>query len=338
MRRLAIDVMTISLLLVAAVATPALGGWCDIEMWAPKSDLDHIQGVLSAPGHYVAAPGGVVITSGGANFTVTQGDVCYHMDGPYGESGDIHWTECYSQDKTQAFRIHYTEWHGNHITYKDVLNWNGSGWGSVSFTKDVPRLGCHTAMDGRFSEGQDGGGRGATGNVLNAASWNASALGTQWTLSGLTLQDVSVLSDTVVGGNGQVVYETDYDSGTLTMKVGGPWGDSSALAGNLTAEVAGAVTSTHTYAGGSLVGIVSDVRLLGTIDYTDPRSDLGILITADVTFDGLDAGSVPAGYPTATTPLDYGSLTNIGVCIMPEPAALTLLALGGASLLVRRRR
>jgi hypothetical protein len=117
---------------------------------------------------------------------------------------------------------------------------------------------------GRFSESWVGtGNHGQIGNTVNAASWDGTVLGTQWTLSCPHIASLPVfVSDTRdVNGTGEVVYRTTYSGGATWLSRTGPWGDNTVdYLGTLDSFIA---TTTFQYVWGELLGIRSNVTTIG---------------------------------------------------------------------------
>ena len=180
------------------------------------------------------------------------------------------------------------------------------------------------------------------GDELHAASWLLS-LAVQWEITGVKVSAISApLWDvTLPTGNRTVGYRIDYAGGVMNLKTGGPWDadgvdylvnvdhynvtlqlwfDSSAkfVSGTSVIEVEGTFQAypTHKLVFGSASGVY---RGMGTIldkpaDYIYP--------------------SFPAGFVGGA----WGIVNNMQFDITPEPATLSLLALGGVAMLARRRR
>lgn len=131
-------------------------------------------------------------------------------------------------------------------------------------------------MDGRWSESFVGGGPEKVGNILNAASWDgtdlvAGTLGTQWTLSGMTLSSVNSLGDDWLGALRIEKWFTTYNGGTLALKQ--PARDGNSLwwgedpGSSETEYVVNITNYAHntqvTYFGNTMVGTYSLVTLTG---------------------------------------------------------------------------
>ena len=170
----------------------------------------------------------------------------------------------------------------------------------------APATGTYTSTDigglmlnGRFSESFVGGGPGQLGNTIHAQSFNGAALGTEWSLSCVSIESDPVLqSDTRDGsGTGNVTYVTDYDDGVFFLDRTGPWGDG-------TEDYTGVIftfqnTSTNQYVLGNLVGIVSNVTIYGMFDgYADCME---FVISNSATI-GSYPTDLPADFPAYMDP------------------------------------
>jgi len=195
-------------------------------------------------------------------------------------------------------------------------------------------------QNGRVTEGMTGV-LPAVGDELHAASWLL-ALAMQWEITGVKVSAISapLWNITLPSGDTTVGYRIDYTGGVMNLKKGGPWDadgvdylvnvdhysvtlqlwfNSSAafVSGTSVIEVEGSFQTypTHKLAFGSASGVY---RGMGTIldkppDYIYP--------------------SFPAGFVGGT----WGIVNNMQFDITPEPATLSLLALGGLAMLARRR-
>ncbi len=144
-----------------------------------------------------------------------------------------------------------------------------------------------TPDDGLWSESFVGGGPGQVGNLVRAWSDETTP---QWTLWDTALESVVLVSDTVVGGDGERVYRTVYTGGQLDV-------DGTLLGGGggmITADVIRHVHLTHQV----FVGGVVDWGLsyTDTVTYAAGGGDAGLTVTGHALFVG--AGSpAPPGYP-----------------------------------------
>jgi len=193
-------------------------------------------------------------------------------------------------------------------------------------------------LNGRWSESYAGGHQGAVGDTINAASWDGSALGTEWTAAGQAIGvPPTLVYDSVVNGSGQRVYLTTYEDGLLTLMAPGPWnpgGDADYLVDIDTYSH----TTTMVLVNNQVVTFVTTAFLTGTFqDY--PGYEVTFAIGAAIPY-GMNTSSLPAGYPQylGATVGDYGVVQKITMQIMPEPVTLVMLCLGGLGLARRRQR
>ena len=221
-----------------------------------------------------------------------------------------------------------------------------AGLGLASLAAASPKLGHYesgtlggTVLDGRVTEGLTGFPP-AAGDELHVASWNGAVLGTQWEITGVKMSAIPTLLWTIPLSTGTASsYRIDYAGGVMNLKTGGPWDadgadylvdvdhysvtlqlwfDSSAafVSGTSTIEVEGSFQTypTHELVFGSASGVY---RGMGTF-LTKP----------------IDYPSFPAGFVVGA----WGIVNNMQFDITPEPATLSLLAIGGLAMVARRRR
>lgn len=175
-------------------------------------------------------------------------------------------------------------------------------------------------LTGRFSESFVGGGPGQVGNTIHAQSFDTVNLGTQWRVECPQIgAPPTVLSDTRVGGTGDVVYSTVYVGGTFWLAKNGPWGDNVA---DYTGTLVGFTNvATYQFLGGVLIGIRSNVTMSGTFD--DYAGVMEFAISNSATFGDTSSQAFPAGFPElrdqacAAGPTDggWGSVPNITLVI-----------------------
>ncbi len=124
-----------------------------------------------------------------------------------------------------------------------------------------------TILTGRATESMPCDGcEGLIGNLIMAESWNGAALGTNWKVSCPQVSAAPTLTydDVDANGNGQRIYRTNYAGGQLWISGGGAWGGGDPFyTGPLTRFT---VIVTKQFAGGQLVGAVSNINFSGPID------------------------------------------------------------------------
>ena len=169
----------------------------------------------------------------------------------------------------------------------DGVFWDGDGW------RELREVESYTPENGRFSESYAGGGPGQPDDVVHAASWDGSNLGGEWEIYGPTIDTNGAIeiSNTVdVNGDGQIVYETNYEGGTLTV-------DSSLCCGcgGLTADIiAYRHDTTVTYVGGNVTSVVTVATAVAVGQGGGP----GLYLRATATQEGEgDEMQLPADYP-----------------------------------------
>ncbi len=198
-------------------------------------------------------------------------------------------------------------------------------------------------LDGRWSESFVGGGHGTLGNTVHAASWNGTALATQWELGDATSGPAidsppTELLNTVDGnGDGTIIWFTTYSGGKLTL---GPGDWTAGGDGDYLVSITSYSHTTEvTYLGGQAQAMSTIVQLAGTFD-NYANYEVSFVIAQ-----ALPAGegdTLPADYPS-WVPSDVDS-GHWGVCqqitmgIVPEPATFGLLGAGLLALVARRRR
>lgn len=121
-------------------------------------------------------------------------------------------------------------------------------------------------LTGRFSEAWNSGFEGGVGNTIFAESWDGSVLGTQWQVWCASIAaPPTLVSDTRVGGTGDVVYSTMYAGGRFMLAATGPWSADNLtnFTGNLQSL---SVLSTHQYLMGNRIGVRSNITMVGVFD------------------------------------------------------------------------
>jgi len=137
---------------------------------------------------------------------------------------------------------------------------------------------------------------GQPGNTLNAESWDGAALGTQWKISGMSIDAagaVEVASDINGAGFGWIDYVTNYEGGRLWLEGNNPWSDGTDLDGDVTVC---SVSARVTYVNFAPVAVTSNITIVGIFDVCQWCS---IEIAANSTRLWMtgDAAAMPTGYP-----------------------------------------
>jgi len=179
------------------------------------------------------------------------------------------------------------------------------------------------SMPADFAEGQ-------IGNMITAASYNGTTLGTNWTISCPQIASAPVLTydDVDEYGYGQRIYRTDYSGGKLWLSGTGAWATASeAYTSSLTTF---RVIATKQYEAGQLVGVVSNINIRGPIDRYTSCFDMAI---SNAELVGLtpNGPSISGPFPAFKGPSDcqadgsHGTywdvhditLTLYGTCVVP---------------------
>lgn len=149
-------------------------------------------------------------------------------------------------------------------------------------------------LTGRFSESFVGGGPGQIGDTIHAMSFDTLNLGTQWRVQCPQISSPpTVLSDTRVGGTGDLVYSTVYTGGTFWLAKNGPWGDNVA---DYTGTIVGFTNvATYQFLSGTIIGIRSNVTMSGAFDSYPGIMEFAISNAA--TFGDTSSQPFPAGFP-----------------------------------------
>jgi len=192
-------------------------------------------------------------------------------------------------------------------------------------------------LGGRWSESYDAVGNGPSlvGNTLQASSWDGVALGDEWELTGATLASDISFPPQVFGDTQILSYLSTYDGGTLTLKATGSWNpggdpDYTVILENFTQS-----TTVVSYLG-EVLQVTSTISMQGDIP-AYPGYEMNYLAAVGTI---VGEGAVPPpGYPSiAAANGQWGDVNSVKMQIVPEPATMSLLALGGLALIRRRNR
>jgi hypothetical protein len=181
---------------------------------------------------------------------------------------------------------------------------------AASAVAGPPIPGTYTSIDqaggtillGRASESwPDSGAGGQMGNTQHGESWDGTTLGTQWEVScpAICVAPI-VLSNTVDStGTGQIIYQTGYCGGTITLRgTGEAWGGGDAV---YTATIQSYTDiTTYQFSGGVPVGAVTNVNLVASFDGYD--NCLEFAIGNGLAVNSTDYTSFPSDYPCLLDP------------------------------------
>lgn len=104
-------------------------------------------------------------------------------------------------------------------------------------------------------------------NVFNAQSWDGAALSTQWNfICGISTSQITD-NNLDGGGNGEIIFTTEYSGGTFFLSKDGPWGDT---VNDLTGTI-NALTRVTTLVHVNFVAVaaVENVNTSGVFDGSD---------------------------------------------------------------------
>lgn len=170
-----------------------------------------------------------------------------------------------------------------------------------------------TILSGRASEAWCGdAGPGRPGNTENAASWNGSALGTQWKAWGMYIDEFGAAESgsNIDGfGNGWIDYETNYLGGEFWLSKDHIWGDGvNDITGTITYYN---VATRVTLVGGQPVGATSNIYFTGVFDGC-PDHILEYAITNAMQVWRSDSGNPkPGNYPGMLCGANSGELFDV---------------------------
>ncbi len=194
-------------------------------------------------------------------------------------------------------------------------------------------------LSGRWAEFYNGGAEGQVGNQLYAASYDGGSYGTEWTLGGASLQTVTPLLITPE----KEIYYTVYGGGLMELLPSGPWWNPADTGSYTSYDVALTqltVLTEKEIVGGQVKTYTSIVSLKG--DFVDFAGyEVSFLQAAAIPLGELSEilGEIPDDLlpQIPCTEGTYGAIQKIRMEIVPEPATMSLLVLGGLSMLMRRR-
>ncbi len=212
-------------------------------------------------------------------------------------------------------------------------------------------------IDGRWTESYAGGGPGLAGNVLNAASWDGTTLGGQWTIGGMTLDENAQLIDLDTMGSLTIEkYFSQYVGGQMLLKKEARDGNSAWWGepdGSAMEEYTVFIDEyTHhtqvTKLNGVEKGVYSLITMTGSFDpNTDSEYYYNVEFMLAVAVKTGEGAGPPAGFPDFLgDPNDngqWGVAQKIRMEIaqgeeVPEPSAMALVAIGATAMILRRRR
>jgi hypothetical protein len=145
---------------------------------------------------------------------------------------------------------------------------------------------------------------GQIGNTQHGASWDGTTLATQWEVScpAICVAPVMILNTVNGSGDGQVIYQTGYCGGTITLNGTGEAWDGGDAVYTATIQSYTDIT-TFQYQGGNITGSVTNINVQASIDGYDDCVEFAI---------GNAAGIASTDY--LPFPADYPCLLDPGTC------------------------
>lgn len=171
---------------------------------------------------------------------------------------------------------------------------------------------------------------GQIGNLVMAASYDGTTLGTNWAVSCPQIASAPVLTydDVDEYGYGQRIYRTDYTGGVLWLSGTGAWAGGDAYYTSPLSTFR--IIATKQYEAGVLVGVVSNINLRGPIDGYTSCFEMAISNAEFVGYTPVGT-PVPGPFPAFKGPSDCNAtgshgtywdvhditLTLYGSCVVP---------------------
>jgi hypothetical protein len=169
-----------------------------------------------------------------------------------------------------------------------------------------------TLLPGRDSEAWCTGiGPGRPGNTDNAQSWNGVALGTQWKVWGMQIDQnggVETARNVDAFGNGWIQYQTNYLGGQFWLSKNHTWSDGiNDLTGNITYFNA---STRITLVGGAIKGATSNIYFTGVFNEC-PLCTLEYVISNAMLVWMPGWPNMPSGYPPLECGASLAELYNV---------------------------